>query len=86
MGFLTIKPFIMKLAKRGKKIFPQLYILPRNKKSKSFFHGLTENKNTIENWVFYKSLHFQQKAISTALLESTENTTLAQAWWKLMLV
>lgn len=52
MGFLTIKVFIMRLALRRKKIFLQFYILPRNKNPKSFFHGLTENTNTITKGKF----------------------------------
>lgn len=54
MGFLTIKASIMRLAKRGWGwgIFPQLYVFPRNKNLKSFFHGLTENANTIAKGAF----------------------------------
>lgn len=48
-----IKAFIMRLAKREKKkVFPQLYILPRNKNPKSFFHGLTGNSSTIAKGEF----------------------------------
>lgn len=42
----------MRLALRRKKIFLQFYILPRNKNPKSFFHGLTENTNTITKGKF----------------------------------
>lgn len=48
-----IKVFIMRLAKKKKKVFSQtVCILPRSKNPKSCLHGLTANANIIAKGEF----------------------------------